>query len=126
MAGTPLNLILPSTNPWGHSECGRKERVQCSQKGDKMQNCRRRNIVYESRCELCQKDGKSSKNEEQTPKVVYVGETARSLHERAKEHLADRNNMADESHMGKHMGTMESWLVRQPSSLKSLGPSRMH
>jgi hypothetical protein len=38
-------------------------------------------------------------------KGIYVGETSRSLYERAKEHEADRNKTSKESHQVKH------WLI---------------
>ena len=82
-AGSPLGMLLPSTNPWGPPNCTRQECVPCGQGDESRLDCRKRNILYENRCELCngsKKDGKG----------IYVGETSRSLYERAKEHEADR------------------------------------
>ena len=47
-AGTPLSLLLPSTNPWEPMECERVDCVTCHQGDDKRINCRQKNILYES------------------------------------------------------------------------------
>ena len=101
-AGTPLGMLLPSTNPWGPAECGRGECVPCAQQDKRRIDCKKRNILYENRCTLCnsedQKDGKSLKD----GKGIYVGESSRSLHERAKELGADKQARSEDSHQIKH------------------------
>ena len=47
-AGTQLCRMLPSTNPWNGSHCGCTTCYTCGQGGEKLQNCRQRNILYES------------------------------------------------------------------------------
>ena len=47
-AGMPLSRILPSTNPWGPGDCGRQDCPVCMQGDEKTQNCKQRNILYES------------------------------------------------------------------------------
>ena len=107
-AGTPLSLVLPSTNPWGPQDCGRDDCVLCQQPNEKRINCRKRNILYESECLLCKEDkkvvkaGKDMERVQMDGKGVYVGESSRSLYERAKEHVADRINNREESHQVKH------------------------
>ena len=56
---------------------------------NKRQNCRSRNLVYESSCMLC--NPVSSRQEDQVgPREgIYIGETSRSLHECAVEHMKD-------------------------------------
>ena len=84
-AGTPMGMLLPSSTPWGPADCEKQECVPCSQAEDKRIDCRKRNILYENRCVLCnpegQKDGKFLKD----GKGIYVGESSRSLYERARE-----------------------------------------
>ena len=42
-AGTPLGLLLPSTNPGGPQDCNRADCVTCSQNDEKRIDCRKRN-----------------------------------------------------------------------------------
>jgi hypothetical protein len=105
--GSKLKHLLPNTNPWSGAPCGR-ECIPCGQEGEKKQDCRKRNIIYESKCLLCnpeqdkfQKDGKDLKDGGLFPSI-YVGETGRSLHERAKEHWRDFTARKEDSHILKH------------------------
>ena len=111
-AGMPLSRLLPSTNPWGAGDCGRQDCVLCSQQDETPQDCKRRSILYENRCEICQvdeeKDGKKSKLFLKDGKGVYVGESSRSMYERAKEHQKDREDLSEDSHQVKH------WLTEHP------------
>ena len=112
-AGDALRVLLPSTNPWGPMDCGRQDCVPCGQGDEKRLDCRRRNILYENVCQLCnQKDGKKSKDEHKDGKGVYIGESSCSLHKRAKEHVADRVSMREDSHMLKH------WVCDHPDLLE--------
>ena len=86
-SGTQLCRLLPNTNPWAGQYCGRTECYTCTQGDEKIQNCRRRNILYESSCTICnpnQEEGsrKSDDDKEETLKGkngIYVGESARSI-----------------------------------------------
>ena len=113
-AGTPLGMLLPSTNPWGQSDCGRGDCVPCAQPDSKRLDCKKRNILYENRCTVCnkedQKDGRFLKD----GKGIYVGETSRSLYERAKEHEADKQAMREDSHQIKHWLTEHQDLLAPP------------
>ena len=68
-----------------------------------------KNIVYESECGKCNTEGsrKSSDKEDLQERrdvaSLYVGESARSLHERAGEHWRDAELMKEESHMREHL-----------------------
>ena len=64
-------------------------------------DCKKRNILYENVCLECNTDDDIRKAKVIT-KGVYIGESSRSLHERAKEHVSDRDNMKEDSHMLKH------------------------
>ena len=76
-----------------------------------MENCKRRNILYESECLACIGGGVGgSKNSEDTrdPPSVYVGESARSLFERSGEHWAEAEAVKESSHMVEHQESIES------------------
>ena len=82
-------------------------------------NCRivkKRNILYESICQLCnpeeenkRKDGKLSGKD-----GIYVGESGRSLYERAGEHIKDARGMEEKSHIVKHWATSHPELKSPP------------
>ena len=81
-----------------------------------VEDCKRRNIQYESSCEECRLDHvklngdkAGKKRVDLSRQGVYVGETGRSLHERAGEHFCDAENMAEDSHIIKH------WAQQHPS-----------
>ena len=118
-AGTPLSLILASNNPWGNGECGRDDCTTCSQGDEKVIDCKKRNILYESFCTLCNpEDKKRGKMDEisflKAGRGVYVGESSRSLYERTKEHVADRNGWKEDSHQIKHWMLDHSELKEPP------------
>jgi hypothetical protein len=96
------------------SHCGRQNCQPCRRTSEKRENCKRKNIVYESVCEMCN-PGKTSIHDEQDPELagatntvttsrkgVYIGETSRTLHERANEHFRDAKDFSEKSHMIKH------------------------
>ena len=108
-AGTALSRLLPSTNPWGTGDCGRQDCITCKQQDDPIQNCKKRSILYENRCVVCNvdvKEGTEMKDGE--GRGVYVGESSRSIYERAKEHQHDRETQAEDSHQIKH------WILDHP------------
>ena len=92
MAGSQLRRILPNTNPWHGRDCGRYRCVSCAQGTDKLEDCKRRNILYKSSCMECNppdtlyKKGAKLNNCE----GVYVGESGRSLYERIGEHQQEK------------------------------------
>ena len=82
LSGTPLSRLLPNTNPWAGQQCGRGSCYTCGQGEEHIQDCKRRNILYESSCTLCNpdKDKKKEKMKDMAKKEgVYVGESARSI-----------------------------------------------
>ena len=100
--GSQLCTLLPYTNPWSGSDCNRRDCYTCGQGGDKLEDCKKRNILYESSCSGCRvpkTDGGSRKLEKG---AIYVGESARSIYERAGEHQRDAMKESDDSHMVKH------------------------
>ena len=111
-AGDALGVLLPSTNPWGPMDCGRKDCVPCGQEDERRLDCRRRNILYENVCQLRHQEDGKEKKDRKDERGVYIGESSRSMHERAKEHVADRVSMQEDSHMLKH------WLCDHPDLLE--------
>ena len=64
--------------------------------------------MYESSCELCNPpDRKVTKDERMviSGKGTYIGETSRSIFERASEHVEAAKNLEVDSHMAKHWFT---------------------
>ena len=108
-AGKKLKQLIPNTNPWKGQPCGRGECHTCHQSEEQKVDCRKRNVVYESGCELCnpkqermeKKKGEQLEDKRDEPSI-YVGETSRSLAERTTEHWKDVTNKEEESHMMKH------------------------
>ena len=70
-----------------------------------------RNVVYESECSTCNPPGtrkeldKLGLAEKRDTPSLYVGETARSVAERASEHWRDAESGKEESHMMEHQET---------------------
>ena len=65
-------------------------------------NCKERNVIYESACVLCignRFDKKSKWESFREIEAVYVGETSRSIYEKAGEHWQDVRSGEIESHM---------------------------
>ena len=95
--------------------CGRADCPPC-RKPEGRENCKARNIVYKSKCLIC--NPATSHEEEvdvqplgrsQEPREgIYVGETSRSLHERALEHERDAKAFSPKSHIVKH------WMISHP------------
>ena len=67
---------LQKSNPFKRSECGRQDCKMC-QMGCKT-SCRIRGIVYELKCDPCQK-------------ILYRGQTSRSGYDRINEHMRTGN-----------------------------------
>ena len=102
-AGMALSRMLPSTNPWGPGDCGRHDCQLCNQQDETRQDCRKRNVLYENRCQVCMVDVKTDgKLNQEDGKGVYIGETSRSMYERSKEHQKDRDDKSEDSHQVKH------------------------
>ena len=55
-SGAKLCHILPNTNPWAGMMCGREKCFPCHQGTEEIEDCRRRNILYESSCSQCKKE----------------------------------------------------------------------
>ena len=73
------------------THCERTSSPPCDGPGEKKENCRSNNLVYESCCTICnQSTNAYIRMEEKNPRSgVYIGETSRSIHERTVEHMRD-------------------------------------
>ena len=106
--GTPLASILSNKDLWCGQPCGRVSCRTCAQQDERKEPCTRRNIIYESECVQCNPSGtrkesdKSSLEDKREQPSLYVGESARSISERATEHWRDAEKGKDESHMQDH------------------------
>ena len=63
-AGTAMSILLPSTNPWGPQHCERPDCVTCHLGDERLINCGKRNILYESECTLCEEYNKAGKGKD--------------------------------------------------------------
>ena len=52
-AGSQLFRILPNTNTWKGSDCQRGNCYTCSQGDEKLVDCKQRNILYKTICQVC-------------------------------------------------------------------------
>ena len=102
--------------------CGRANCPPCLETDGKV-NCKARSIVYESQCLVCNpKTSLEEANQEDQPsrtmntprEGIYVGESSRSLHERAVEHVRDAKSFSAKSHIVKHWMTTHPTLPNPP------------
>ena len=118
-AGTKLEDMLPKSNPWQGKDCGRELCLLCETKQiteeNQNQDCSKRSVVYEMWCMSCYKEDEDKikmkysdnpeKMEEEKRKIKkykYIGESARSVFERALEHQLGFNTLNKNSYMLKH------------------------
>lgn len=119
-AGDKLEDLLTKSNPWQGMDCGRQNCLLCETKlkTDKnlSQDCHTRNLVYETWCMTCLRrdeedaerrgEGDAGRVRELKRKIrkhLYIGETSRSMYERALEHQGDIDQLKSSSHMLRHM-----------------------
>ena len=104
-AGTSLKNLLPNTNPWSGSHCSRKECITCNQGAGELPDCTRRSVVYENVCLSCNPEAIKKgelKTWNTTSQSLYIGETSRSIQERAFEHHEGMRKHHEDNHMYKH------------------------
>ena len=119
-SGDKLEDLLTSSNPWKGKICERPDCMLCETKmrtnKNLKQECNKRNLVYETKCQTCydrdtekiekdeSKDEKEKKKlKENIREYKYIGETARSIYERTREHLSDMQQLKPCSHLLKHV-----------------------
>ena len=79
--------------------------MTCLQGGEELPECTRANLVYESICTNCNPDATNKGELKEVKKgapSLYVGETSRSIQERALEHWGAARRKEEQSHMHKH------------------------
>ena len=127
-AGTKVGHVLTDSDPWSGQDCPRERCWLCETKSitgkNKRQECTKRNLVYETYCMNCESEAKKEietaaaegegerqeqagehrrEDTEEIKLYKYIGETCRSVWERATEHLADLKNLSPASHLLKHI-----------------------
>ena len=109
-AGQNIGSLLVRSNPWSGIDCGRRGCLLCETKAktgkNLSQSCSKRNLTYQTWCNSCKErdeEGKTEEDKQKTSLFTYVGETAKSAHERGGEHLYDMKNLSMASHMLKHV-----------------------
>jgi hypothetical protein len=100
-----------STDLGKGNHCGRKCPPCDGSDSENRQNCKARNIVYETSCTICNPvdETPSIQREGKCREGVYIGETSRSLHERSLEHQRDGKSFSKKSHIAKH------WMLAHPT-----------
>ena len=103
--GTSLKQTLSNSNPWSGEQCGRSDCVTCTQGAEEIPECTQRSVVYENICRKCNpgagSSGELKEVNEEVPSL-YVGETSRSIKERAAEHWQAFRSKREDSHIFKH------------------------
>jgi hypothetical protein len=110
MGGAKLGNSF-STNLCKGMHCQKVSGGPCNINGEKREDCRSRNITYESVCRICNKEDmkeekekeRSKPSQEEGRKRVYIAETSRSLFERSSEHYKDAENIK-RSHIWSNTG----------------------
>ena len=117
-----------NTNLGSGQPCGRKDCPPCEVSEGKV-DCKARSIMYESVCLECNpvssREEENDKNIQPAGRIgVYVGESSRSLHERATEHVRDARAFSEKSHTPPSPSLL-SWSSPSPASSRtaSLGRS---
>ena len=107
--GSSLKSQFPQSSLWDGAPCGRENCITCTQGAEMLPPCTRKSLVYENVCSICNKGAKDKgelKDVDPLIPSVYVGETSRTVQERAREHWAATRGSSKEvegSHMVKHM-----------------------
>ena len=106
--GSTLKSKFPQSSLWEGAGCGRDRCVTCNQGAETLAPCMRKSLVYENICADCN-EGAGGKEEVtgSNPDIpsIYVGETSRTIFERANEHWgAAKGSKAAraKSHIAKH------------------------
>ena len=103
--GASLKNTLEQTNIWNGLKCGRAPCITCNQGGEDLPACTRSSVVYENICTRCNPDAKTKgelREQARGAPSLYMGETSRSIQERAVEHWGAARRNEETSHMAKH------------------------
>ena len=106
--GKPLSKVF--SKDFGDGRCNRVNCEPCKNSGKKGPTlCMVKGVVYESTCDLCEKSHLADKSIPH--KGRYVGQTARTLYERAIEHTNALENFQSDSFMFKHWANSHTDLL---------------
>ena len=113
--GRSLQGLFPLTTLREGMSCGRgQECITCYQGAEVLPDCTRQLVLYENVCTRCV-PGAASKDQLKEEElnagehpVIYVGETSRSILERAKEHWAGCGKSQEDNHKFRHQSLMHS------------------
>ena len=101
-----LKELLVATNPWANNPCKRTKCLVCDgDLGEIEVDCLSQGLVYEVWCTLCMR--------EKGEKHLYLGETSRSLVERAGKHMDMLRNQSQKNFMVKHIAEHHMDLTKQ-------------
>ena len=92
MGGRTLKSELQRSNPTATPGCDEEDCLGCGEEKGRGGQCHRSNVNYVIECQLCPENNKAT----------YIGETARNLYTRGKEHLYAYSTNKD-SFIRKHM-----------------------
>ena len=90
--GTMVKWTLQNTNPTAVGGCASGDCQACKGGSGEGGPCRKSNVLYEFSCQQCPSDRSA----------VYIGETARNLYTRAREHSQNYQKRDSESFIKKH------------------------
>ena len=90
--GVKLKSLLWKAEPLGGISCEDQNCPMCQEEGGRS-ICKIPNIIYTNTCKTCKSEGRTTQ---------YVGESSRTMLERAKEHVRDRTDAKKTSHMRDH------------------------
>ena len=96
--GLSMKSILQKSNPMKTVGCEHPDCLPCKQGRGGGGNCESCSVNYEMECQLCPQDRKS----------VYIGESARNLYTRSKEHLCNYRTSPNTSFIAKHQNTVHN------------------
>ena len=102
-AGSQLRRVFLSTNPWGTMDCAHPGCVICAQGNVKI--AKGGTYYMRTDARYARLEGEKGQDD---GRGVYVGESARSLYEKSKEHESDKEGRLEESHQVKH------WVLDHP------------
>ena len=105
--------------------CGRVNCPPCNTTSEgKRQNCRTQNILYETKCLICNPQASNPQEEKENKKKgrkgIYYGETSRSFQERMAEHVRDAEKFYPKSHIIKPWMTEHREVQQNPPFAFSL------
>ena len=90
--GKTVKQAVQKSNPTASGRCQGGDCMACNGGTGTGGSCRKSNVVYEIECQLCPAD----------QQAVYVGETARNLYTRGREHQRNYTKKEPESFMYRH------------------------